>query len=251
MSFTQQPLLQFAGEHADSQVNVVVSQRSFALQLVHCVPGWPQRPVSRANGTQASPAQHPFGHVLMSQAPTRWQVRAFGWPSGTQDESPAHWLQLWPKAPQAKSFVPSRHWPLSLQQPAQFAGPHETVPMHWPPPALVSWQTWPEPHEPHWPPLLPHAKLELPGRHWSPTQQPEQFDASHFAVPQWRWTMSHAVPESSQSTHDCPLVPHAPLLAPSEHSALPDASVWQQPSAQVAALQLTTVFTHWRALLQA
>jgi hypothetical protein len=121
------------------------------------------------------------------------------------------------------------------------------MPSQRPPLPAVTRQTSPASHFPHWPPFAPHANAEFPGKQRSPTQQPLQFEASHFAVPHDRVVRSHALPCSSQSVHACAFVPHAVLSVPARHCGLPAASVVQQPLGQLAPLHVpVTVLPHTR-----
>jgi hypothetical protein len=181
-----------------------------------------------------------------------WHVRAFGWPSGTHCSSNEQTAHACPRTPQALRSVPLWQIPFASQQPPQLAALHPLLtPSQRPPVPAVTRQTSPASHFPHWPPFAPHANAELPGKQRSPTQQPVQFEASHFDVPHWRVVRSHALPCSSQSVQACAFVPHAVLSVPARHCGLPAASVVQQPFGQLLVLQTpATVFPHTRESVQ-
>jgi hypothetical protein len=80
-------------------------------------------------------------------------------------------------------------------------------------------------------------------RHWSPTQQPAQFVASHWPTPHARFAGSHDRPCWPQSVHVEPEVPHAAESVPARHVEVP-LSKLQQPPGQLLAPQLATVRPH-------
>ena len=141
--------------------------------------------------------------------------------------------------------MPSVQVPRASQQPPQFCGPQRPMPWHCPPPpadgpqvvpcAVQFWQAAPR---------LPQACPSVPVRHWSPTQQPAQFEASHFrAVLQVRRRLSHAWPWPAQSVHEAPPCPHAVASVPGKHTPVPP-DVTQQPAAQLVASHVGTRLPH-------
>jgi hypothetical protein len=155
------------------------TQVSFTLHGLHIAPPVPHSAVV-GFAMHVLPRQQPLQfagpHVIAG-----WHVRSFGWPLGTQTSPIA--LQLahgCPPLPHAVLSVPPAHvWP--TQQPPQFAGPQLAVPWQTPPPPPAGLHVWPRSAQSSqlWP-NCPHDVLDVPGRHLSPTQQPVQFDASHF-----------------------------------------------------------------------
>ena len=77
-------------------------------------------------------------------------------------------------------------------------------------------------------PVVPQAWLSWPVRHWSPTQQPLQFVASHLLLPQLRVAVSHVRPSTEQSVQIEPKSPQAEGSVPARQLVVPPWKL-QQP----------------------
>jgi hypothetical protein len=77
----------------------------------------------------------------------------------------------------------------------------------------------------------------------SPTQHPEQFDASHWLDPHWRVAGSQVRPCCAQSMQLAPPRPQAAGSAPARHVGVP-VSKLQHPPTQVDESQLVTLRAH-------
>jgi hypothetical protein len=77
-------------------------------------------------------------------------------------------------------------------------------------------------------------------RHWSPTQQPLQLEASHLPTLHERWIGSHARPCSEQSVHAAPERPQAFGSLPARQIEVPPVKL-QHPPEHVEAPQFVTV----------
>jgi len=79
--------------------------------------------------------------------------------------------------------------------------------------------------------------MSMPLRHLSPTQQPEQLDASHLLVLQTRVTVSHVRPWTEQSVQAWPERPQACGSLPARQVLVPPSKL-QQPPGQSPGPQL-------------
>ena len=216
---TQQPPGHVAALQPAGGMQTPALQLSFAPHTVHAAPPLPHSARVVAI-TQALPAQQPAQFAGL-HAGGAWHVRAFACPSGSQILPVAlQFAHAAPFVPHALASVPTTHV-VPLQQPAQLPGPHAAVPWHCPP-VPDGPQAWPVAVQlTHAPPLFPHDVLSRPGRHWSPTQQPVQFVASHLVVLHARVAPSHVRPSCEQSVQVAPLLPHAVASLPARQVATP------------------------------
>jgi hypothetical protein len=123
------------------------------------------------------------------------------------------------------------------QPPPQVRGPQFGLPWQMPPPVGWAVQVCPVAVQlVHVLPFSPQAVAAVPGRHWLPTQQPLQFEASHLPVLHVRVDESQERPWSEQSTHWMPLRPQAEASVPARQRWRPPSKL-QQPFGQVDVLQ--------------
>ena len=136
MSFTQQPVGQLEGSHPATGVQLPLpSQEDPGGQLKHPPPPTPQSEPPGTLVTQMPPAQQPSRHVKGLQVfVIGWQVcvpKSHVSPIGQS-------VQELPPLPHANESNPPWQVPVSSQQPEHVPGPQAIVPMHWPPPTLVT-----------------------------------------------------------------------------------------------------------------
>lgn len=225
----QQPL----GQLVASQTHCPFRQRWPVAQALHVPPAVPQ--CASLLCRQTSPLQQPLAQlcaVQVQRPPTH------AWPLPQS-------VQVPPPVPQFCTVVPARQV-LPAQQPlAQLWAVQTHCPplQTWPsvqqslPHALPAGQVHcpftqlcPTPQVMQVPPGLPQIWGVVPGRHWSPLQQP----LGQLAAVQVQRPATHACP-LLQATQVSPVAPHAASVVPG-WQVLP----WQQPLGQLCVSQ-----THW------
>jgi hypothetical protein len=185
------------------------------------------------------PSSVPGRHVLPLVPPQQPEQLSgvHGVPGMHVPEQNSPGSQAWhvlPSCPHADSDCPSTHTPFRQQPLGHVSGPH-VVSVHVPPTPLELATHCPVPsvgtHRVHCTPRVPHATSSMPGAQMlGPRQQPEQLSAPQFDAGAAQVPLQRS--PGAQTMQGCPNEPHAWGVVSRMH-----VSPWQQPPAQVTALQ--------------